>query len=60
MGQQVSQGQDILHGVAVLAGGLLDVEELVLWHDGDLLEDVLESVLLVEDVHTLDAKDLAE
>ena len=60
VGQQVSQGQDILHGVAVLAGGLLDVEELVLWHDGDLLEDVLESVLLVEDVHTLDAKDLAE
>ena len=60
VGQQVSQGQDVLHGVAVLACGLLDVEKLVLWYYGDLLEDILEIVLLFEDVHTLDAKDLAK
>ena len=59
--EQISLRKDVLHLERVLVVRvLLDVHQLIFWHDGDLLYHVLEFVRLLHYMHPLNSKDFAE
>jgi len=59
--EQISLRKDVLHLERVLVVRvLLDVHQLVFWHDGDLLYHVLEFVRLLHYMHPFNSKDFAE